>query len=180
LSQSPDEPWIQERLDHPLGGGKHTFTISVVVRGDGCDYDNSSDPYTVTEQAYSLNDALKQAVKRPFKDWCATEVTAVREEDHAEALALDEAIRNIQPYIDTDDDTPFTRQLETGAHSGATCAHCGHEALGYATVTNPVTGKSVRVCHHETRDCYKDVTVRGVRLRAASGWNGYKEQGPRE
>jgi len=43
------------------------------------------------------------------------------------------------------------------------CAHCGFEALGYATVTNP-PGQTVRVCHHEKRDCYADITVWGATL----------------
>ena len=42
------------------------------------------------------------------------------------------------------------------------CAHCGHIALGYATVTGP--HGSVRVCHHEKRDCYKLITVWGATL----------------
>jgi hypothetical protein len=51
--------------------------------------------------------------------------------------------------------------------SGIACAHCGGEALGYATVS--VAGhykgtRSVRVCHHETRDCYKAITVWGETL----------------
>jgi len=45
------------------------------------------------------------------------------------------------------------------------CAHCGQRALGYATVTNP-PGQTVRVCHHEKRDCYVDITVWGATLGA--------------
>lgn len=52
----------------------------------------------------------------------------------------------------------FTRPLETGAHSAPTCSHCGGEARGFATVGG------IRVCHHETRDCYRDITVHGQRL----------------
>jgi len=47
--------------------------------------------------------------------------------------------------------------------SGDLCAHCGFEARGYATVTNP-PGQTVRVCHHETRDCYHAITVWGETL----------------
>ena len=58
-------------------------------------------------------------------------------------------------------------QLMNSAHDSAyarprashTCAHCGGEALGYATVT--YEGRSARVCHHETRDCYEAITVWG-------------------
>ena len=38
------------------------------------------------------------------------------------------------------------------------CAHCGQEALGYATVNG------VRLCHDEIRDCYHDVTVHGQEI----------------
>jgi len=60
-------------------------------------------------------------------------------------------------------DDRYVHPLSTGAHSGVACAHCGHEALGYATVTDP-SGQSVRVCHHEKRDCYNLVTVWGATL----------------
>ena len=46
---------------------------------------------------------------------------------------------------------------------GAQCAHCGFEARGYATVTD-LDGRIYRVCHHETRDCYYNITVWGETL----------------
>jgi hypothetical protein len=86
-----DQPWLQERKDHPLGGGKHTFKITVVMRGDGADYEGRIT--TVTEKAYSLRDALKQAIERPLKDWFEDDIREEqyldreeRNRDHEEAL----------------------------------------------------------------------------------------------
>lgn len=61
------EQIIQERADFPLGGGKHTFVISVNMRGSGCDWSDDLEPVTV--QAYSLFAALQMAAARPFPDW---------------------------------------------------------------------------------------------------------------
>lgn len=61
------EQVAQERADFPLGGGKHTFTISVNMRGSGCDW--SDDLVPVTVQAFSLVAALQLAIERPFGEW---------------------------------------------------------------------------------------------------------------
>ena len=70
------------------GDTRHYFTVSVTIRGAGADY--TSDPCVVEERAYNLRDAVRQASERPFKDWFAVEIEEERNEDHIEALRLNE------------------------------------------------------------------------------------------
>lgn len=79
-----NKPWLQERKDHPLGGGKHTFKISVVIRGSGADYEGVLT--TVEEKAFNLRDALQQAAARPMRDYFEDDITEERNKDHEEAL----------------------------------------------------------------------------------------------
>lgn len=81
-----EEPWLQERRDFPLGGGKHTFRVSVVMRGDGANYEGTLT--TVTEKAYNLHDALCQAAERPLGDWFEDDIRRMRNRDHEAALEM--------------------------------------------------------------------------------------------
>jgi hypothetical protein len=50
-----------------VGGGKHTFTLTVNVRGHGCNWADDLVPQAI--KAYSLTDALHQATEIPLGDW---------------------------------------------------------------------------------------------------------------
>jgi hypothetical protein len=66
-------------------------------------------------------------------------------------------------------ETAATAEIYSAAYNWPTeqqsielCAHCGGDARGYAMVT--YEDHSVRVCHHESRDCYQAITVWGETL----------------
>ena len=67
---------------------RHYFNVSVTIRGAGSDW--TSDPCMVMERAYNLHDAMRQATERPLNDWFAADIEEEREEDHAEALLMNE------------------------------------------------------------------------------------------
>jgi hypothetical protein len=73
---------------HQDDGGKHIFTITVTVRGATAspNMDDIAIPFTVTERAWNLADAVRQAAERPFADWCHEKVVAERNADHERAL----------------------------------------------------------------------------------------------
>jgi hypothetical protein len=54
-----------------VGGGKHTFTISVDVRGHGANWSSLLAPQAV--EAYSLAEALRVAGKIPLRAWLMTD-----------------------------------------------------------------------------------------------------------
>lgn len=53
------------------GGGKHTFTITVNLRGAGADYSSDMVPQVI--KAYDLHSALEQALALPFPVWFPAE-----------------------------------------------------------------------------------------------------------
>lgn len=50
-----------------LGGGKHTFTISVNLRGSNANWSTDLEPQTI--EAYDLPDALRLASCVAFSSW---------------------------------------------------------------------------------------------------------------
>lgn len=74
-----------------LDDTRHVFVVSVTVQGSRADY--KSDPMVVTERAYNLHDAVRQAAERPLRDWFADAITQERNEDHERAVkALGDAL----------------------------------------------------------------------------------------
>lgn len=65
------------------------FTITVHSRGYGCNWEGTQ-AFSVVERAHSLKDAVTQASKRPFRDWCETMIKIERDKDHDRAIAKGE------------------------------------------------------------------------------------------
>jgi len=50
-----------------IGGGRHTFTVTVNVRGHGANWSSDMAPQQVS--AYSLSEALRLAAEIPLGEW---------------------------------------------------------------------------------------------------------------
>lgn len=65
-----------ETTSGPVGGGQHTFTISVFLQGAGANYGDDLAPQKVL--AYNLDEALAKARELPLSAWFPSEEADVK------------------------------------------------------------------------------------------------------